>query len=185
MARWKCKCDCGSEVIVSLGNIRNGTTKSCGCLALESSKNRHLIHGNNRRGRKTKEYRAWAHLKARCNNRSDHKFPIYGGRGITVCERWISSFENFLADMGPCPDGKSIDRIDVNGNYEPSNCRWATAKEQANNRRFNVRITIDGMTRTMSEWEKEKGLSSWLIGSRLKKGWSERDAVTRPMRGGD
>lgn len=127
-AIWKCKCDCGKETFVSSGNLRSENTTSCGCLNKELV----IIHGQYQ----SSEYYAWQHIKDRCYNLKNKRYKDYGGRGITVCDRWKDSFENFLADMGPKPSNKhSIDRIDNDGNYEPKNCKWSTATEQARNQR--------------------------------------------------
>lgn len=127
---WECICDCGSMAMVSGSSLRSGVTKSCGCLSLEVKVARFTKHGMEG----TRTYRSWVAMRARCNNPKTRDYASYGGRGITVCERW-ESFENFLEDMGERPPGKSLDRINNDLGYLPDNCRWATAKEQANNRR--------------------------------------------------
>jgi hypothetical protein len=117
-------------------------------------------------------------MKKRCLNQNDKRFEDYGGRGITVCERWKSSFEKFISDVGPRPSAShSIDRIDNNGNYEPKNCRWATREQQANNRRSNIRF--GGKCQSARQWEKDCGIPATVISNRLRRGWTVKDALTR------
>jgi hypothetical protein len=134
-------CKCGNSVDIMIKSVRLGITKSCGCYHIEQSKIRKTRLAHNQSGKKTrtKEYNTWSGMKYRCYNPKCNRWSSYGGRGIIVCDRWLNSFENFYADMGKKPGPEySIDRIDVNGNYEPSNCKWSTSVEQSNNRRKNM-----------------------------------------------
>ena len=135
---WRCHCLCGKDTTVKSQKLRLGYTKSCGCLKVEMR--RYIrIHGM----RKSREYQTWIGMKARCSNPHSGYFKNYGGRGIKVCDRWLKDFPNFFSDLGPRPEGYSLDRIDSNGNYEPSNCRWASIKTQQRNKRSNQLITHD------------------------------------------
>jgi len=139
-------------------------------------------HGYARRGMKrNRTYNAWAGMKQRCNDPKHKYYDRYGGRGINVCERWSESFEAFLADMGECPHGKSIDRFPNNdGNYEPGNCRWATAKEQNNNRSGNHLLEFQGKRLTISQWASELNINPGNIAMRVFRGWTIERALTTP-----
>lgn len=135
---WRCRCDCGNETVVRKGYLPLGHTRSCGCLHRETLANSTRTHGRSRTPHNPRppEYRAWESMKRRCLVPTDNSYPLYGGRGITVCERWLHSFPAFFEDLGPRPSVEhSIDRIDPNGNYEPSNVRWASPTIQAGNKR--------------------------------------------------
>lgn len=162
---WVCLCDCGNEVTVQRGSLRNSTTQSCGCLRdmIDSAKTSAFIE-------KKPEYNCWAAMKQRCMNPKDRFFHDYGGRGIRVCERWSESFDAFFADMGNRPSlMHSIDRIDTNGNYEPGNCRWATSREQSRNKRNNVFLEIDGRRQVLADWANEIGINWSSLYERIQK----------------
>jgi hypothetical protein len=125
----------------------------------------------------TKEYRIWTHMKTRCYNQNQKYYNRYGGRGIAVCDRWLNSFENFLADMGECPEGCSIDRIDNDKNYCPENCRWATSTQQNNNKSNTVLLTIYGKTMSLNDWCRDTGQNHKTVRTRLKAGWTPEEAI--------
>lgn len=162
-AQWRCSCECGEMVVIPGYSLKTGNTKSCGCLRreknIENGKKLNLSHGMSG----TRVHTIWACMIQRCLYPKHKSYADYGGRGITICERWMK-FENFFADMGEPPDGLTLERGENNGNYEPGNCRWATLIEQANNRRNNVKITAFGKTQTIAVWCRETGyLKSKLI----------------------
>lgn len=136
-SKFLCQCDCGEFIIVNLNHLKSGNTKSCGCLNKEKRKLPKLIKHQESNKRRTVEYNTWVSMKQRCYNINCKDYKNYGGRGIKICDRWLNSYENFLKDMGRRPIGYSIERLNVNGNYEPINCKWATKLEQNNNRRLN------------------------------------------------
>lgn len=173
-----CKCDCGAIKSTRYCVIEQGT-RSCGCLAAELASKRSKTHGLS----KTRIYHCWSGIFRRCYKENDISYKNYGSRGIRVCKRW-HKFENFYADMGNPPSLKhSIDRIDVNGNYEPSNCRWATQKEQGNNTRVNRRIKLNGTTLTLSQWSERLNIDRTTISKRIDKyKWSKTKALTTPVK---
>ena len=180
---WECRCDCGNIKIVTGGNLV-ANTKSCGCAARELQSQAKIKHGYNKRGQTRREYRAWNALITRCTNPKAINWHLYGGRGITVCPAWRSSFEEFLAHIGPAPTQKhEIDRIDSDGNYEPGNVRWATHKEQENNRRNNVVLEYDGLSMTQSQWSEKLGIPVPTLSNRLNLlGWTVERALSAPRR---
>lgn len=140
-------------------------------------------HGHKLAGGASAEYIVWNGMRARCNNPQNPNYPKYGGRGITVCERWAKNFAHFLEDMGACQSsGHSIDRVDNSGNYEPGNCRWATAKEQANNRRSSRYLTLGGQTATLAQWADKMEMSIGTLHARLRAGWSVEKAINEPIK---
>ncbi len=167
-----CKCDCGKEKIVAkdfLIRKKNGT-RSCGCKSKEFLVKMSLSHGQSN----TRLFRIWAHIKDRCFNDKNDAYKNYGARGITVCEKWKKDFMSFYnwAMANGYKENLTIDRMDNNGNYDPSNCRWITVKEQHRNTRKNVYLSYNGETKCVAEWAEKLGISKETLYGRIKKGWS-------------
>ena len=171
---WLCKCSCGKEKVVRGASLKTGTSKSCGCKGHDWCRT-HGMEG-------TSIYNTWAGMLQRCNNKNYHQFHHYGGRGITVCDEW-RKFETFYADMGGRPEGRSLDRIDNDGNYCKDNCRWATKKEQIRNRRTSTFLTYKGQTLSVSGWAEELGIKRKCLERRIRDGWPTEKALTTPKSG--
>lgn len=169
-SRWECQCDCGTKTIVDGYNLMSGHVKSCGCLNIESIKNRSTTHGHSRTGESI--YPVWKSMRARCNNPNNHAYKNYGGRGISICKEWDENFQSFYdwsTNNGYKP-GLSIDRIDNEHGYFPDNCRWATVEEQANNRRRCRNITYNNITHTIAEWSRILNTPYSALSSRINRG---------------
>lgn len=171
-----CVCDCGKTLRVWACSLPSGNTKSCGCYAMDvwtdaSSKFRR--HGMC----STPTYKSWNAAIQRCCNKNDPSYPRYGGRGVRMHEAWRHDFNAFLSDMGERPDGKTLDRIDVNGNYEPGNCRWATASEQARNRSSGLFVEFAGKRTRVIDLCEQHGYDYRRVVQRLKRGWSIEESI--------
>ena len=184
---WSCRCDCGSTSDVAANELLTGDSKSCGCLVIEGKPRK---HGHSRKNKKSPEYKVWCGMKDRCSNEANKHFNDYGGRGIVVCEKWRSDFSAFLSDMGPRPSEKhSIDRIDNNSGYEPGNCRWATASEQALNKRARLpsyRIMVDGvpLNKIAKEASEKLGIHPFTIFKRYRRGLRGEFLLAKDLRDG-
>lgn len=179
---WECVCTCGNTCVVAAYKLKSGHTRSCGCLQKETASEigkAAATHGKTG----SPEYYVWHGMKSRCYREDDPGYHRYGGRGITVCDRWLESFENFYADMGDKPSSEySLDRIDVNGPYSPENCRWATVEQQANNKRSNVVLTSNGKSQTGAQWARELGIPLATLQWRLHNGWEVSRALHQKVR---
>ncbi|EWS54333.1 hypothetical protein X551_02874 [Methylibium sp. T29] len=175
---WRCSCDCGALTDVSLASLRTSNTRSCGCLKRQLTSDTFRTHGKT----DSPIYRSWSSMIQRCTTPTNHRWGLYGGRGIKVCDRWFE-FANFAADMGERPAGTSLDRIDVDGDYEPRNCRWATQKMQARNTRRTVYYELDGRRLPLIEWSEIYGQSYDVVRSRVRDGWELERALTTPKHG--
>lgn len=172
---WRCQCDCGNAHDVISTVLKKGDTKSCGCLrrdnGLRTIKIANVAPRSGHKMSGTKAYAAWRSMKSRCLNKRHRAFKDYGGRGIGVCSRWMK-FENFYADMGNAPTGKSLDRIDNNSGYSPQNCRWTDWKTQHRNTRSARLISFRDETRCLSEWVTILGIPYSRTYERIRRGWS-------------
>ncbi len=174
-------CDCGNPKDVRLHSLLRGHTRSCGCLRREITSARMSTHGNSRPLNRTSEYVIWTNMKQRCTNPDNPAFRNYGGRGITVSERWIHSFDNFLADMGKRPsDVHEIERRDNENGYCPDNCYWATPQQQARNKRTSRYFEHAGQRMILDDWAKQVGISRKTLTTRLRDGWSVARTLTEP-----
>ena len=171
------RCDCGELLITAGRYVKLGKTRSCGCLQKELTVIRSTTHGKCY----SREYYSWQHLKDRCYNKNNKDYKNYGGRGVTVCDRWLETFENFFADMGRCPEGFSLDRENNDKGYGPDNCRWADKFTQGNNTRRNKFIVYDGERLTCAQWSRRLGGNPTLVTSRIWSGWTEEQAVSLPL----
>jgi len=170
-AIWLLRCDCGGVATANCSDLKKGHKATCGCT------HSRLQHGCAKKDKWTRTYRIWTGLSVRCHNRNSRKWKWYGARGIVVCDRW-KKFENFIEDMGEPPQGMELDRIDNDGNYEPTNCRWTTRREQMRNTRHNRYLSMGGETMCVASWAERTGLSQQRIYTRLKADWTIERART-------
>lgn len=177
LTRWWCRCECGNLKLVTRSNLTSGSTKSCGCKKSLLITRRHSTHSLSN----TDEYHAWSAMKSRCFHAKNASFDRYGGRGISVYAPWVESFEAFLQDMGPRPSpDHSLDRINNDGNYEPSNCRWATRVQQSRNKSSNRMLTWNGVTDCLQGWSDRLSIPASILQSRVRLGWdTERILSTK------
>ena len=182
---WKCVCDCGNITTVTSTNLNCGRIKSCGCIRKEQITKRNITHNQ----RRTKLYEVWKTMKQRCYNPKNSSYQNYGQRGITICNEWLNSFEAFYDwsyDNGYCIENQddeihklTLDRINVNGNYEPSNCRWVDRKAQANNTRVTKFVTINNENKSVCEWCRIYNINRTTYQSRINRGLSPYEALTK------
>ena len=181
--KYKCECDCGVQQDVRVYDLTKGKSTMCKACATSVSKRG---HGTAVSSKVSSEYNSYIHMIQRCHNEKNKDYARYGGRGITVCDMWRESFEAFYMSMGPKPEGYTIERVDSNGNYEPSNCRWASRAEQTRNKGDNIKVEIDGQTRTVSEWAKEDWcpVNAQIVYKRISRGWDPIRALKEPSNRG-
>lgn len=179
--RWLCRCVCGRMLSVLGSGLRNGTSKSCGCKRSESRRLASTASGRMRDGKPSTEFYIWQTMLQRCHNPRYRWFKNYGGRGITVCARWRKSFDAFFADMGPRPAGMSLDRVNNMKGYSPANCRWATGREQCNNKTNNRILEFRGLRLTLTQMAEHHGLTRHQLWQRLHEDWPLEQALTTPV----
>lgn len=180
---WECLCECGNITVVSAGALKTGNTKSCGCLRKEETTKRKTLHGNTSKGKIPPIYSVWNAMLRRCTNTKDVNYKHYGGRGITVCEEW-KEYINFYnwAINNNYSEKLTLDRINNNESYCPNNCRWVTMKVQANNKRNNRILVVNGISMNLNQWAKQLSISSTALRNRINRGWSIEDTVTIPSK---
>lgn len=174
---WLCKCECGEERIVLQQSLNSGDSTSCGCYHRQVM----VLPRITNNIRKLKSYTVWMSMNSRCNNPNNEYYYAYGGRGISICDRW-KDYVNFLEDMGEVPQSMTIDRIDNDGDYSPENCRWATRKQQANNRNTTNQIAWRGETHSLPEWADKLEIPLKTIACRFHRGWDPERMFTQPVR---
>jgi hypothetical protein len=181
---WRCDCDCGGEKVVFGPSLTRGSTKSCGCLRKE--RNKELKNGTKHGLRKTRIYSTWSAMIQRCCNENSRAYKDYGGRGITVCDEWRLSIETFhgWAVNNGYKENLTIERIENNGNYCPSNCKWIPMKDQLRNQRTSKRLTYKNQTKIAADWGRELGIPASTICARKRSGWSDERALSQPVRKG-
>lgn len=174
---WLCVCECGNLTEVNGKDLRKGNTKSCGCFRGRYPRNKPSISYSN--NKPTRLYRIYHNMKSRCYNKNFHKYKNYGARGVTICDEWKDDFQAFYdwAISNGYKDNLTIDRIDVNGNYEPNNCRWATNKQQSRNTTKNVYLTYNGKTQIMKDWADELNINYCTLLTRHHRGWSDEECL--------
>lgn len=173
---WLFVCDCGALKVANLHNVTSGRSQSCGCWSREKTARRNSTHGHTRDGRVTPTFGVWRAMRARCSNPATKSYQDYGGRGISVCERW-TDFAAFLADMGEAKGGCEIDRIDNDGNYEPGNCRWVPRAENVLNRRNTIMVEIDGQRLPLAVVARQYGVLYGSLRARVRKGQDAKMAA--------
>lgn len=180
---WTFRCECGNERDMNAGYVVTGQVQSCGCLQRERKIASRLSHGHTINGKRSPEYNSWTGMVQRCTNPNNPRWNRYGGRGIKVSERWRAAFESFLLDMGPRPKGTTLDRVDNNGNYELSNCRWAEPRDQSNNTNITLKLEYQGSVKPASEWSRVLGIDHNTLLYRIRRGWSvDRALSTKAVR---